>query len=234
VDPKHYLFVDQRMLGRCAYCGGTPDTRDHVPSKVLLDDPLPANLPIVEACAACNRGFSLEEEYLACFLECVLVGSSDVELVRRPKVKRALSHNKRLAKRIQSAARLDENGVCVWTPESDRVRNVVVKLGRGHVAYELSLTQLDEPREVFFLPRSAMSASENKVFERAGAVGFRGWPEVNSRAFLRACGAEPYVGQRGPWIVVQSGQYRYAVDQHGGVRVQIVLAEYLACVVDWE
>jgi hypothetical protein len=204
VDPKHYLFVDQRMLGRCAYCGGTPDTRDHVPSKVLLDDPLPANLPIVEACAACNRGFSLDEEYLACFLECVLVGSSDVELVRRPKVKRALSHNKRLAKRIQSAA------------------------------YELSLTQLDEPREVFFLPRSAMSASENKVFERAGAVGFRGWPEVNRRAFLRACGAEPYVGQRGPWSVVQSGQYRYAVDQHGGVRVQIVLAEYLACVVDWE
>jgi hypothetical protein len=110
MDPKHYLFVDERFLGRCVYCGGTPCTRDHVPSKILLDDPLPANLPIVESCADCNQGFSLDEEYFACFLECVLVGSTDPEFVRRPKVKRALSHNRRLADRIQSAARLDENG----------------------------------------------------------------------------------------------------------------------------
>jgi hypothetical protein len=199
-----------------------------------LDDPLPPNLPVVEACVNCNRGFSLDEEYLACFLECVLVGSTDVELLRRPKVKRALLHSEPLAAQIQSAARLDENGLCVWTPERDRIRNVVVKLGRGHVAYELSLTQTDEPREVVFVPLCAMSKLEKEMFERAGAGELRGLPEINSRAFLRACGAEPYAGQQGPWIVVQPGQYRYAVDQHGGVRVQMVLAEYLACVVDWE
>jgi hypothetical protein len=201
--------------------------------KILLDDPLPDNLSIVEACADCNRSFSLDEEYLACFLECVLVGSSEIERVHRPKVKRALSHNGRLAERIQSAARVDENGLPIWTPEKDRVRNVVVKLARGHVAYELSLAQIDEPREVTFLPHSVMSRRQKEVFEGAGSGEVRGWPEVGSRAILRACGAEPYTGQEGPWIVVQPGQYRYAVDQHGGIRVQIVLAEYLACVVDW-
>ncbi len=234
MNPEHYLFVDERLLGKCAYCGGTPDTRDHVPSKILLDEPLPANLPIVEACIGCNQGFSLDEEYLACFLECVLVGSSEVERVHRPKVKRALLHNGRLAERIHSSSSLDENGRRIWTPERERVRNVVVKLARGHVAYELSLTQIDEPQEVIFIPQSAMSRSDKEAFEKAGSGGIRGWPEVNSRAFLRACGAEPYADQQGPWIVVQPGQYRYAVDQHGGIRVQIMLAEYLACIVDWE
>ena len=182
----------------------------------------------------CNQGFSFDEEYLACFLQCVLVGSSDPELVRRPKVKRALTHSRRLADRIQSAARLDEHGQRIWNPERERVRNVVVKLARGHAAFELSLPQIGEPREVVFLPHSVMLRRERETFEKAGGGEFRGWPEVGSRAFLRACGAEPYAGQQGPWIVVQPGQYRYSIDQHGGVRVQMVLAEYLACVVDWE
>ena len=57
MDPRK-LFVDERMTGMCVYCGGQPDTRDHVPSRVLLDDPLPDNLPVVDACRACNESFS--------------------------------------------------------------------------------------------------------------------------------------------------------------------------------
>jgi hypothetical protein len=48
MDPRH-LFVDERLTGTCVYCGGQPDTRDHVPSKAFLDDPLPPDLPVVEA-----------------------------------------------------------------------------------------------------------------------------------------------------------------------------------------
>ena len=75
MDPRK-LFVDERLIGSCVYCGGAPDSRDHVPSKVLLDDPLPPDLPVVEACSTCNGNFSLDEEYLACFLECVFSGST--------------------------------------------------------------------------------------------------------------------------------------------------------------
>lgn len=76
MDPRH-LFMDSRLVGMCAYCGGRPDTRDHLPSKVLLDEPYPAELPVVEACLKCNESFSLHEQYLACFIECVVCGTCE-------------------------------------------------------------------------------------------------------------------------------------------------------------
>ena len=49
MDPRH-LFMDERLTGKCVYCGAQPETRDHVPSKVLLDEPYAAQLPVVGAC----------------------------------------------------------------------------------------------------------------------------------------------------------------------------------------
>jgi hypothetical protein len=198
-----------------------------------LDDPFPENMPVVDACTICNGGFSLDEQYLACFLECVLTGSTNPDLLSRPKIKFILNDKIELRKRIQSCCRLDADGKLIWTPEIDRVRNVVVKLARGHAAYELGIPQLDPPDQVTILPLVSMADEDRVVFENAGAGEVRGWPEVGSRAFLRACGAAPYADQKGPWISVQPNRYRYTVDQYGGVRVQVVLAEYLACLVDW-
>ena len=67
MDPRH-LFMDERLTGMCVYCGAQPETRDHVPSKVLLDEPYPPELPVVGACEKCNASFSMDEQYLACFL----------------------------------------------------------------------------------------------------------------------------------------------------------------------
>lgn len=234
MNPEHYLFVDERLVGKCAYCGGMPSTRDHVPSRILLDDPLPTNLPVVESCARCNQGFSLDEEYLACFLECVLVGSSTLSQIGRLKVKRSLEHNPKLAQQIQAAATVGNDGICRWTPEVQRVQNVLVKLARGHAVYELSLVQLDEPDEISYRPLLTMSREEREEFENGGKGEIRGWPELGSRAFLRAAGASPFQDEPGPWIVVQPGQYRYSVEEYGGVQVRIVIAEYLACFVVWE
>jgi len=234
MNPQHYLFVDDRALGVCVFCGGVPDTRDHVPSKVFVDDPLPDHLPIVEACEACNQGFSLDEEYLACFLEAVLAGSTDPEKLTRAKIKRALSRNARLVSRLEASVRVDDNGTMIWIPEANRVQNVVRKLARGHAAYELSLPEIDEPAAVTFQPFLTMSEQARQRFENAGSGELRGWPEIGSRAFLRACGADPYSDTVGPWIEVQRGRYRYSVGQDAGVIVRIVIAEYLACEVAWE
>jgi hypothetical protein len=114
------------------------------------------------------------------------------------------------------------------------VRRVVVNLARGHAAYELSLPQIDDPIGVAVLPLSVMSDSQRATFENAGEGGLRGWPEIGSRAFHRAPGAHPLAEQRGPWISVQEGRYRYSGDQDGGVCVRIVLSAYLACTVAWE
>jgi hypothetical protein len=55
---------DSRQFSWCVHWGGGTETRDHIPSKALLDDPLPENRTIVPACLSCNSGFSTDEEYL--------------------------------------------------------------------------------------------------------------------------------------------------------------------------
>ena len=63
MDPRQ-LCVDKRLTGMCAYCGGQPDTRDHVPSRVFLSDPVPDDLSVVEACEECVifNGFAEQEQ----------------------------------------------------------------------------------------------------------------------------------------------------------------------------
>lgn len=237
MDPRklHTEYgLDERLAaGGCAYCGGPADTVDHVPSKVLLDDPLPANLPVVPACARCNRGFSLDEEYLACFLECVLAGSAEPDRLRRPKIEQALRHSAKLSEQISGSVGTAPDGRLLWTPDSRRVENVVLKLARGHALYELSSAQLEMPEAVACLPLLAMNPDDRDRFERAGSGEMRGWPEIGSRAFLRAADVAPYSSQCGPWIEVQTGRYRYSVDDNGGAHVRMVLSGYLACSVEW-
>lgn len=119
-------------------------------------------------------------------------------------------------------------------PEIDRVNNVVTKLARGHAAHELSLTQLELPLQCVALPLISMTEESRFVFENAGSGEVRGWPELGSRAFMRACETEPYEATNGPWVVVQPNRYRYSVDETGGVIVRIVISEYLACQIQWE
>jgi hypothetical protein len=109
----------------------------------------------------------------------------------------------------------------------------VLKLARGHAAYELSLPQIDEPTEVRFAPVITLSKGEISDFELAGSGEIQGWPEIGSRAFLRACGAKPYADTDGPWIQVQTSRYRYSFNLSGGVIVLILISEYLACQVAW-
>jgi len=226
--------MDDRLAGMCVYCGAEPDTRDHVPSKVLLDEPFPPQLPVVDACAKCNSSFSLDEQYLACFLDCVLAGTSQPARLQREKVKRILSENPALEARVAASRRNDDSANLMWEPEADRVRRVMLKLARGHMAYEL-YPKLDEPRELVAVPLSSLSDAERTAFEDLSVADTGLWPELGSRAFLRAFGKEPDKFEQGDgWIVVQPGRYRYAVCEAGGPLVRVVVSEYLACEVVWE
>src|SRR5579871_3347053 len=89
MDPRK-LFSDERHAAFCVFCGDPPSTREHAASRVLLDDPLPVDLPMVGSCHDCNNGYSLDEEYLACLIDCVVTGSTDPSAVSRPKVRAAL------------------------------------------------------------------------------------------------------------------------------------------------
>jgi len=234
MDPRQ-LFMDERLAGFCIYCGADPDTREHVPSRILLDDPLPPNLdlPVVGACSSCNTSFSLDEEYLACFLECAICGSVDPESLQREKIRRVLRRSTRLAARIARSKGRDDAGQLVWQPEMNRVYKIIVKLARGHAAYEL-YPLLHKPSRVDFRPLLTMSDTERSVFESSPLGTPQLWPEIGTRAFLRTLAAFGNVYEDGDWIVVQPNRYRYTVSETDGVMVRMVLSEYLACMVTWD
>ena len=80
-----------------------------------------------------------------------------------------------------------------------------------------------------------LSAEEISAFEQLADGKLDLWPEIGSRAFLRAFGKSPdQLPLSRDWIVVQPDRYRYAVAETGGVIVRMVLSEYLACEVVWD
>jgi len=48
-------YGDDQNKGFCVHCGGADESRDHVPSKVFLDEPFPENLPVSPSCLKCNN-----------------------------------------------------------------------------------------------------------------------------------------------------------------------------------
>lgn len=227
-------YSDERNKAWCVHCGAwlrlEPTNRDHVPSRVFLNPPLPPNLPVVEVCRACNESFSQDEEYVAAFLGVVLAGSMDPERQKLPAAERILRHSPGLGARIL-ASRIEQDGRLVWGPEEDRVRRVLVKNARGHAYYELGVPMFDEPSAVQFVPIEVMSAEAIDVFESQAHVLAGPWPEVGSRMLERVVVGHDIVGG---WVVVQSGTYRYVVEQAAkGVTVRIVIHEYLAASIQW-
>lgn len=231
MDPKK-LFFDERFRGVCVYCGATGNTRDHVPSKVLLDEPYPADLAVVSACGACNNAFSKDEPYLACLIECAIHGSTTPDDVERGKVKRLLGEKPHLVAQIDRSRETSPTGNLVWIPDATRVSAIILKLSRGHVAYEFAEPRLEFPSSVMIKPLCLLEDYERREFED-GISHAQLWPEIGSRAFCRlfVANREPFVDSG--WTIVQPGRYRYLALQ-GPTMVRIVLSEYLACEVIWD
>jgi hypothetical protein len=222
-------FADERLVAGCVHCGGTTETRDHCPSRVLLDEPHPGTLPYLPACSSCNSGFSLDEEYFACLVECA--GTGSVEAVRRPKIRSVFEHSPALAARLTQARSVTDSGGTWFALEQNRVNNVVLKLARGHSAYELSEPHYEKPSHFMITPLHILTPEARDHFETSPATF--GWPEVGSRAMQRMAVAINGPGVS-PWIEVQAGQYRYLAVAEGAVLIRIVISEYLACEVIWD
>ena len=162
-----------------------------------------------------------------------MAGTTEPEGLVREKVKRALSRNPWLTAQLVACRSDDLFGRLWWQPDEARVRNVVLKLARGHVAYELSESCHDEPDVFSVRAIPAMSQAERQEFECIGGEAQLLWPELGSRAFLRAFGKSVPPPQGGAWLIVQPGRYRYSVDWQTGIDVRLVIGEYLACRVVW-
>ncbi len=235
-------LADNRLFRGCVYCGSSPETRDHVPSRVLLDEPFPAQLPIVGACKTCNEGFSTDEQYVACLIECACLGHVDPDQHRRQKVARILRKAPALRARLE-AARTTEGEQILFAVEPERIRNVMLKLAKGHAMFELSWFADREPASFWWAPIHLLSDEDRASFEDVAPPVIFG--EIGSRAYqrmavlqttLRGRDGEEQIVQVlfNDWVDVQEGRYRYiATDQDGEVHVRIVIGEYLAGEVRW-
>ncbi|MBN8783061.1 MAG: hypothetical protein J0G98_08355 [Terrimonas ferruginea] len=234
-------YADDRLVRGCIYCGGGADTRDHVPSKCLLESPYPPNLPVVGCCDDCNQDFSGDEAYLVCLIESVLCGSTDPEKIRRPSVARIMKKLPALRKRIE-ASRKEIDDQIAFMPEIERVRNVMLKLARGHAAFELSQLCRAPPDHFWCGPLSALSEEDQQTFKSVhfqqvfGEVGSRNMQRLLvTQMTLRAENGElQNVGMLiNDWVDVQDDQYRYIAIDDSGIVIRIVIAEYFACEVAW-
>jgi len=222
------LYADERTLTFCAFCAGKTGTRDHCPSRILLDEPFPENLPVVPACLACNTLFSPDEEYLACLLSCVIAGSSEPEAMPREKTRRILAAKPALRARIEQSHTV-KDGSIIFTPEHGRVTTVITKLAKGHALYELHELCIEEPAEVWYLPLHQMTEKQRQSFETPEPSSI--WPEVGSRAMQRLITNTDMTSNG--WIDVQPELYRYCAQLGIGIDIRIVIHEYLACQVCW-
>jgi hypothetical protein len=223
-------YADQRQLGWCAYCGGDTSTRDHVPSKVFLDEPYPENLAWVPCCRQCNNSLSVDEEYLACLVECVTVGSASAANLNRGRIRRILERSPALAARLAQAERQTLFGDTEFIIERERVERVLLKLARGHALFELNERQDDDPLHFAYVPLHLIPTGACDDFEAAPRLA--PWPEVGSRAMQRIAlsFADP---SQGGWVTVQPNRYRYLATLDDGILVRFVIGEYLACEVVW-
>jgi hypothetical protein len=227
-------YGDRRQYGFCVHCGGPTQSKDHAPSKVFLDIPYPLTRPTVPSCRECNNGFSADEEYVACLIECIIRGSTSPDSLGREKVAKALRRNRNLKARIerskQEAITVGGEKIVQWRPEEEKVQRIALKLARCHAAYELNEPQLSEPNHLLVIPLSSLTNDQRDYFEASPDTGV--WPEVGSRAMQRVLVADQAYSEG--WLHVQEGRYRYMAIGAGSVMVRGVFSEYLAYEVIWD
>ena len=214
-----------------------------MPSRVFLDPPLPENLPVVWACSSCNNGFSRDEEYFACLIESAIAGSTDPDHIRRSGVASILRRAPALRAKLE-AAKETKGDQTQFNVEPGRIRNVLLKLARGHATFELSQIRRDEPTSIWWRALPLMTEEERDSFDAVHVAKMFG--EVGSRGLQRMLVTEIKLksisGDESKtlnllindWVDVQEDRYRYlAIDDEGGIIIKIVIAEYLACEVKW-
>jgi hypothetical protein len=222
-------YVDERQSSFCVFCHGRPETRDHVPPRVFLDEPYPENLPVVGSCRACNEGASLDEEYLACLLEAAACGSTDPGRLGRAKISRRFSDNPSLAARLAMSLRVVD-GVTQIEVEQDRVSRVIEKIARALWAFETGEPTGFLLARVWFVPLPALEQAEREAFMSLAVTDLL--PEVGGRMMSRVLVvADESIFNS--WEDVQTERFTYAVEiLRGRGRVKMILRGYLAAEVD--
>lgn len=220
-------FGDKRQTEHCVYCGNGIETKEHVPPRVLLDEPYPENLAIIKVCKVCNQGYSLDEEYFACLIECARLGSVDLNSIERNKIRKILMRKPRLLDKLNRSINRITEEQTVFSIEPDRFRKVLLKIAQGHALFEYNEPKNEDDISHFGFGTLELLSRESRLNFEITPLAHDA-PEVGSRAMQNMYISETNIVM--PWINVQNGRYRYLVFS-GGVRM--VFSEYIWCEVIW-
>jgi hypothetical protein len=147
-----------------------------------------------------------------------------------------------LRQRIENS-KTEVDGQIAFIPEIERINNVMLKLARGHAAFELSQPCRTKPDHfwcgpLLLLPKECREAFDSAhVQQVSGEIGSRNMQRslVTQTTRLAENGEQQNIGMLiNDWVDVQDDRYRFlAIDDMGQIVIRIVIAEYFACEVAW-
>lgn len=203
-----------------------------------------SNSPFLIICRLSDavQDFSKDEQYFVCLIESVLCGSTDPAKMERPSVARMMQNSPKLRQRIENS-KIEVDGQITFIPEIERINNVMLKLVRGHAAFELSQLCRRKPDHFWCGPLLLLPQEDREIFDSvyfqqtSGEVGSRNMQRLlfTQITILAENGELQNVGIFiNDWIDVQDDRYRFlAIEDMGQIVIRIVIAEYFACEAAW-
>ncbi len=222
-------YADPRHNQYCAFCANfkTKLTKDHIPSKVFLNKPYPENMHIVQACHNCNNGFSIDEEYIAYWIEIAIFKETGVETERYKKTLKALRRNISLRKKILGNNLFGKDELLPI--DDNRLKNILFKLASGHILFRYSNPQYKKPTYIKWGFLLSLNRRDRNKFESIPKIEVL--PESGSRTIIMIDKFGQYYY---PWEIVQDDVYRYLVaSAENSTFVKIVLSEFIYAEVIW-
>jgi hypothetical protein len=185
---KIYTFneMEINLNGRCVFCCKSASTKDHIPSKSLLEKPYPNNLLTVSSCKKCNEAFSPDEEYLLNVL--VEISLNPILLAKKEygNVYRARQRSPKLNNRIQNSLIEGDDGRVYIQPEYKRIYKVIEKnaLGLYYKKYRIWV-RLDEFKCTGIFPYNIHDLRPTDIFMLTYQENFKPkrWTNVQSGVF---------------------------------------------------
>ena len=172
---------------RCYFCGQVAKTKDHVPSKNLLEKPYPNNLLTIPACLKCNQSFSLDEEY---FLNVLVTLSENPILQARTqpggKIYKSRQRSTKLYDRLIKSLVQDDDGRTYFRPEVDRLKKVIEKNALGLYYHKYGkLPSLNSFDCIGFYPYNAEETRPHEVIMLTHTEKFKPkkWTHIQENVF---------------------------------------------------
>jgi hypothetical protein len=234
----------------CIYCGNIADSREHIPSKVFLEEPFPDNLYLVPACRKCNNSFSDDELYTWYIIK-ILEQESGIPMKNYAE-KRFSSHP-----HVYQEAQKDISDFAGWFNgpvrdkilfkfQSKRVERVIEKLAIGHAVFELGECYFSEDFDSWKISKveyafaPALSQDVIEDYDCAVDISNNLLPEIGSRVYENIYPVTiPLCDMQGnsnmaigvvflDWTDIQDNIYRYiAIYSFEEIKIMIVIDEFL-------